>query len=307
MYTSRFDSWATNHHGLITRVVSGLSVDAWRRALRAGHLEELHPGVARLPGTTRTVAQRIAAAVLAAGPGALASHRSAAMLWGIDRPFDDEIDVTLVARHRCSRITGVHIHRPTDHAELVPQRRSNIPCSNILRTLCDLGAVDPDAVSRAVGHTLSSGLADLGALESSLAKHARPGRAGVRALRAAIDEWSIDAKPSDSMLETAMVRFIEHHRLPAVEFHPMICGWEVDFRIADTAILVECDGWTTHGLDRQQFERDRRRDDDLRAAGWIVMRLTYRAIVSRPSDTARRIRRAVDRWSALPAPSIERR
>ena len=41
------------------------------------------------------------------------------------------------------------------------------------------------------------------------------------------------------------------------------------------------------------------------AAGWIVMRLTYRAIVSDPSDTARRIRRAVSRWSHLDPPSTD--
>ena len=99
-----------------------------------------------------------------------------------------------------------------------------------------------------------------------------------------------------------MAELIRMHRLPAVEFHPRICGWEVDFRITGTAVLLECDGWTTHGLDRRQFERYRRRDDDLRAAGWIVMRLSYRAIVSGPADTARRIRRIVDRWSDLPAP-----
>ncbi len=307
MIASQFDGWATAHHGLVTRAISGLSLDAWHRAIGAGHLDELHSGVARLPGTPKTVEQQIAAAVLAAGSGALASHRSAALLWGIERPERDEIDVMLVDRHRRSRLTGVHVHRPTDFAELIPQRRSNIPCTNILRTMCDLGAVDAASVTRAVGQVLSSGMAGLGALESSLARHARPGRSGVRALRAAIDEWSIDAKPSDSMLETAMARLVDRHRLPPVEFHPTICAWEIDFRITGTAILVECDGWTTHGLDREQFERDRRRDDDLRSVGWIVMRLTYRAIVSRPSDTARRIRRAVERWSDLAPPPVDAR
>ncbi len=242
--------------------------------------------------------------MLAAGPGALASHRSAAALWGIQRPPDDEIDVILAGRRRDSRLVAVNIHRPTDGAELIPRSRSNIACTNIFRTLCDLGAVDPAAVSAAVGHTLAARMVSLRALESSLVLHARPGRAGVRALRAAIDEWTIDAKPSDSMLESAMARLVDRFRLPRIVFHQVICGWEVDFRIVDTAVLIECDGWTSHGLDRDQFERDRRRDDDLRAAGWIVMRLSYRAIVNRPSDTARRVRRLVERWSALPPPPI---
>ena len=86
-------------------------------------------------------------------------------------------------------------------------------------------------------------------------------------------------------------------------FAPCKLPWEVDFHIVDTALILECDGWSSHGLDREQFERDRVRDDDLRAAGWIVMRFTYRAIVQRASDTARRIRRAVDRWAALTPPA----
>lgn len=52
-----------------------------------------------------------------------------------------------------------------------------------------------------------------------------------------------------------------------------------------------------HGLKRTAFERDRERDADLIAAGWIVVRFTYRAITARPEATADRIAAAVARWS----------
>ena len=45
-----------------------------------------------------------------------------------------------------------------------------------------------------------------------------------------------------------------------------------------TPVMLECDGWAYHGLDRSNFERDRDRDAELTAAGWIVVRFTYRAI-----------------------------
>ncbi len=105
--------------------------------------------------------------------------------------------------------------------------------------------------------------------------------------------WTIDAKPADSVLEAAFARLVRRFDLPPFEFHPMIEGWEVDFRILGTSLLVECDGWATHGLDRGQFQRDRDRDDDLAAAGWSIRRYTYRAITASPADTARRIRRAI--------------
>ena len=64
-----------------------------------------------------------------------------------------------------------------------------------------------------------------------------------------------------------------------------------------TPVVLECNGWQYHGLDRDTFERDRERDADLVAAGWLVLRFTYRSITTRPKATADRIRAAVDRWA----------
>jgi very-short-patch-repair endonuclease len=79
-------------------------------------------------------------------------------------------------------------------------------------------------------------------------------------------------------------------------------GREVDFRVIGTPLLLECDGWTYHGLNRVAFERDRQSDAQLSAAGWIVIRFTYRAITRSPRATAERIQRNLTRWSNLPAP-----
>ena len=212
---SDFDDWARAHHGIITLESSGLSRDAWYRALRAGTIEQLHPYVARLHGTPDTPEQRIIAAVSAVGVGALASHRSAARLWGIPRPDDDPVDVLLPAQRRDMMLEGVVIHRPRDLRRLVPQRRYGIRCTNIVRTLLDLGAVDPSALHAAVGHAITTRLVTLDALEVAAAEHARPGRAGVVAVRDAIAEWSIDDKPADSVLETAFTRLVQRHHLPA--------------------------------------------------------------------------------------------
>jgi very-short-patch-repair endonuclease len=302
MRLSEFDDWARAHHGIITLEASGLSRDAWYRALKAGTIEQLHPYVARLHGTPDTPEQRIIAAVSAVGVGSLASHRSAARLWGIPRPDDDPVDVLLPEQRRDVAFDGVVLHRPRDLERLRPQRRYGIRCTNILRTLLDLGAVDPSGLHDAVGHAITTKLVTLDALEVAAQEHARPGRAGVVAVRDAIDDWSIDDKPADSVLETAFRRLVERHGLPDVEFHPVIDGIEVDFRIRDTPVLIECDGWASHGRERRHFERDRERDARLIAAGWIVLRFTYRTIVTRPSATAERIRQAVAQWSDAPAP-----
>ena len=265
--------------------------------LRRGQLDVIHPGVARLAGTPRTYVQRIAAAVWSAGGSAMASHRSAMHLFGVDASPTESTPVDLIVpgRSRKLSLAGVVAHRPTDHERLTPQRRSGVRCSGLLRSLVDLGAVAPDDVHGALGHVLSTKEVGLDAIAAVLRDHGRQGRAGVGALRVAFESWAIDGKPADSVLESAFVRLVDRHELPPFEFHPRIEGWEVDFRFLGTNVVVECDGWTTHGLDQARFERDRRRDDDLSAAGWSVHRFTYRAITTAPADTARRIKRAIDR------------
>ena len=259
--------------------------------------------MARLVGTEPTERQRIRAGLLAV-PGSVASHRSAAVLWELV-PTDDAATVHLSVPNgsaRRERLAGVTCHRPDDRRDLRAVARDGMLATPPLRAVLDLGITDPTLVDEAVGRTLSDGLLTIAALEAGLERHARQGRTGVRALRAAIDAWSIDARPADSILEAAFARLCTRSGLPPFVLHERIGRWEVDFRFVGTPILVECDGWTTHGRDRDQFERDRRKDDDLRAAGWVLTRLTYRAIARRPTDTARRLHRLLARWSELPVP-----
>lgn len=293
------DSYALAHHGLVTSAAAkraGIGTSTWYRAIHDGTIDPVHPGVARLYGSAVTREQTIAAAVLAGGRGAVASHRAAAYLWGIPRPDDDPPEIILPERFREATLTGVVVHRPRDRKDLSPVLRSNIRCSNILRLLCDLGAVDEGAVNAAVGHVLFAGMASPHALRTAINVHTRRGRHGVPALRDALDEWIIDDKPVDSVLETAMCRLVREYQLPPVEFHAQIAGYEVDFWVVDTPIVLECDGYGTHGRNRTQFERDRVRDPELTALGYITIRFTYRRLMHDPSWVAVKIRAALDRW-----------
>jgi len=292
---------ADEHHGVLRldrMMQSGaMSRASWYRAIDAGVLEPVHPGVARLVGAARTREYRIAAAVIAAGRGAMASHRSAAHLWGVPRPDDDPVDVIVSNRAREATLGGVVVHRPRDRRDLSPVRRAGIRTSNVLRMLCDLGAVDADSVPAAVGHVVTTGLASPAALRIAVDVHARRGRHGVPAFRAALDDWVLDGKPVDSVLEPAMARLLVEHGLPAVEFHATIAGYEVDFWVVGSPVVLECDGWDSHGRQRDPFERDRIRDAALTAAGYVTMRFTYRQVTRRPRQVAERIRAVLRRWA----------
>ena len=311
MRLADLDKLARRQHGVVERSQTGMSSSAWQRATANGQLIALHRCVARLPGTADTPQQQMMAAVLAAGPGAIVSHRSAAFLHGMIPQRPPIVDLVLPmsrtkrSTQRAASVRGladVIAHRPSDLDRLAPHRIDGIACTNALRTLLDLGAEAPDLVPGAVGHALTTKLASLDAIATCLLEHGRPGRAGVGALRRALDEWTIDAKPADSVLEPIMHRLVANYGLPPVEFHPIVGGREVDFRVIGTPIVIECDGWSYHGRKREQFERDRDNDAEFAAHGWIVLRFTYRAITTRPGRVAGQIRAAIDRWVGVASP-----
>jgi hypothetical protein len=148
----------------------------------------------------------------------------------------------------------VIVHRPRDLKDLTPVLRQNIRTTNVLRLLCDLGAVDPTAVSNAVGHVVTTRLASPVALRAAIDRHSCRGRHGVPAFRAALEEWVIDGKPVDDVLETAMHRLLQDHHLPPAEFHARLAGYEVDFWIIGSPVVLECDGWEFHAKTRAQQE-----------------------------------------------------
>lgn len=260
-------------------------------------MELLHRDVARLYGAPITIELQIQAAVLAAGRDAIASHRSSARLWGVDRSSDDPVDIIFSQRPRRARLRGVVVHRPRDIQQLRPVWRQGIPATDPLRTLVDLGAVDPDGVGDALTYFVIAGLVTPRAVRAALVRHSQHGRHGVVALRKALDRWSIGEKPVDSDLESLMAEILATFDLPPAEFHAEVGGYEVDFWVVGTPVVIECDGWSTHGIDRDQFEFDRVRDADLLAKGFVTHRTTWRQMTTNPRAVARRIEAAVAQWS----------
>jgi very-short-patch-repair endonuclease len=299
----QIDTFATRHHGLISRQRArsmGVSDSAWYRAIAAQQLEQIHPNVARLRGAPETFEQRALAAVWGAGDGTLTSHRTSSSLWDVPRPDSDPIDVILGARTRSLRLEGVVAHHPRDRADLRPIIRRGVPTTNPMRMLLDLGAVDPDAVYDALIEVLSSKVTSPASVRRTMIRHAKRGRSGVTPLRNALERWLGEELPPDSMLEAKMIELIRRHRLPPVTFHALVVGYEVDFLIDGTNLVIECDGWGVHGLDRDQFEFDRVRDSELTAAGYVVVHITWRMLTSQPDAVVTRIVDNVRRW----APSL---
>lgn len=117
----------------------GLSRAAIQNRSARGSLHRLYPGVYAVGDPLLSLRGRWLAAVRACGPGAVLSHRDAAMLLGLMRSSRPRIDVT-AAGQRGRKLRGIDRHT----AILLPRDRcvnAGIPCTSPSRTMLDFAAV----------------------------------------------------------------------------------------------------------------------------------------------------------------------
>lgn len=84
-----------------------------------------------------------------------------------------------------------------------------------------------------------------------------------------------------SEAEERFLSLIREAPLPPPEVNVTIRGYEVDFLWRKQRLVVEVDGYAYHGH-RGAFERDRRKDAQLRAAGLSSMRVTWLQMKDEP-------------------------
>ena len=82
-------------------------------------------------------------------------------------------------------------------------------------------------------------------------------------------------RPAPRDLEARFTTFLNDRRFPAPQTNVLIEGMEVDFAWPASRLVIELDSWEYHRT-RADFENDRRKDRRLTAAGWAVLRVTWR-------------------------------
>jgi very-short-patch-repair endonuclease len=102
--------------------------------------------------------------------------------------------------------------------------------------------------------------------------------------------------PTRSALERRMLRLIRHAGLPRPLVNHPLGPYVIDFAWLEPSVLVETDGWATHGY-RAAFERDRARDAQLASRGYVVLRFTWLQLVEEPVRVAATIAATLSRRS----------
>ena len=260
---------AARQHGVVTISQlrsAGLGRHAIELRVRSGHLHRVHQGVYAVGHAGLSRGGRYMAAVLALGDGAVLSHVSAAVLWGLvpARKDDEAVHVSLPSPNGRRRRSGIAIHRTT-FAPGDLSRRARIPVTAPNRTLRDMRAdrsVDPKLFRKAVGQ----------------AQHRR--------LRL---DPRLTADRARSDLEQDFRAFVRRHRLPPAEINAPVGPFTVDFLWRSHHLAVETDSYEYHhGL--VAFEDDHERDLALRRLGLTVLRYTGRQLEREAAAIAAEIR-----------------
>jgi hypothetical protein len=268
------------------------------RALRSS-CERFLPTVFRRPEVPGSWYQRALGLTLWGSGETALSHTSAAALLNFKGFTRGEIHVVSV-RYARRLPEWANVHRVP---EVPPggKKVRGIPVLPPWITMLQVcGIVPPAAASRTFDDGLWRGLFSLPQMAWVLATHGGQGHAGSPVLRELVEERWVPGRryvPPESELEALLYKLVESAPdLPPAERQ----HWEWDgtqWRRFDLAwpgvrLLVEVDGWETHGS-REAFQDDRRRDAMMVAMGWRVLRFTWDDILNRPDYVLATIRRAL--------------
>jgi very-short-patch-repair endonuclease len=272
----------------LTQRVDRQTVSSW---VRAGRLLRPHRGVVVLPERWGDWPTRAVAAELATG-GVLHSV-SALTAWRL-APASFPIHVAVPANRRAPASPGLVVHRLRD---LTSDRLGPHWVTPLPRSLCDAWGVahaatgrrrDVEVARSAVITTLRDRRVRIVDLRREAARRpALPGRRDLLRLvdlvedgcQSELEIWGVH----EVLRGDDMPRFVQQHpvRLP----HAVV---RLDAAFLEVRVAVELDGAAFHGSPEAR-ERDTRRDVALAAAGWVVLRFSYRRLTREPEACRREI------------------
>lgn len=280
-------------HGLATTAqlqAEGLSAYQVRRLIDGGVLIRLSPRIVRVAGARQTLAQRLLAAVLDAGPSAALSHTSALAWWGLPGFLYDVIHVTHT-RDKVYRRSPLadHVHDVVLLPEHHLLKLEDVPTVCPARALFDIAGlrrVHPRRVERAVDNAWSRRLVSGFTLQTMLDELAERGRPGITVMRSILDERGPGYVPPASGLEGRVVQILKEAGQPPL-LRQVDCGddrgWigRVDFKDPELPFILEVQSERFHASLLDQ-EADSQRFARLQAAGYIVTTVTDTDVWHRP-------------------------
>lgn len=256
---------------VVTRAAAnaaGVPDNALTHRVGSGRLYREHFGVYLLdPPAKAGRVTLMTAAVVACGPTAVLSHRSAAELWEMVGPHPGHLEVTVVG-HNAGDRPGIRRHRVSELNPADIGTRRGIPVTSPARTVLD-NAPAPD-LEELVAGALAKGRVTKRQIEQAIERC--PTRRGVRRLHGILHQPG-GPRRTRSWGERRLLALVRQAGLPVPMTNRLLNGYQVDAVWPDHRLVVEIDGYDFHG-GRRAFRTDRKRDAAHVAAGYRVIRFT---------------------------------
>jgi hypothetical protein len=284
---------ALRQHGVVTAAQLshvGLTDGAVCKRERAGRLHRVHRGVYAVGHAKLSREGRWMAAVLAAGEGAVLGGVSAAELWQIWRHRSDVSVIVSPRRHRPQ--TGISFRhcRALDPRDVT--RRFGIPVTTVARTQVDLSdTLTPHQLAYVIHEADFRNRFNPDTTRAAMARAS--GRHRMFALERALELHFEGSAGTRSDYEDMFLKVVATAGLPEPITNVRREGLEVDFRWPGLCVEVDGGGHTRPATRRE----DRRRDAQLKADGYTILRFTADDVENFPTAV---LARTIE---ALPHPS----
>lgn len=270
---------AARQHGVIARrQLLSLGIPSASIALHAERegWRAVHRGVYALGGTAATFHQAAAAAVLAAGEVAVASHLTAGYLHGIVPLQPQVIEVLLPASCQSRKLEGVRVTRSRTLRRGDRCLVSGIATTTLPRTVIDLATIlEPPEIRSIVIDARQSRRLSLRRVAKRLLDVGPLRNSGE--LRRIV--WELDHRMVDSVLEEYVRDLLRAAGLPLPEPGPYAVRLgdrtvAVDIAWPEVKVAIEVDGYGYHSS-RSAMDRDHRKQNALVLQGWKVLRISW--------------------------------
>jgi very-short-patch-repair endonuclease len=250
-----------------------------RTRVQRGLWLPIDTGVYAAASSLPTWRRSVMAAVLAE-PWAVASHRTGAVLHGLDgfRPGRPHVTIRPGANARGKLSVA---HRGVDVAVT---KVDDIPVVTVAQVFIDISQVVSEGRLRAcLAARADTSPSVLDAVRDRFCDLAPRGGRDLRPLRRVLSGFGAGVLPDVSELERQLRRVLQDRRIPPVEWEARFPGRQsgpqrVDGLIPAWTLVVEADGRSWHTR-TEDFERDRRRDAEAAAAGYQTLRFTWHQLV----------------------------
>jgi hypothetical protein len=250
----------------------GVSLKALQRYVEKGILVREFYGVYRVVGHRLSVADRALLATI--GTGGIASHCTAAELWGFSGFDSDATHVTV--NHGVSSVSRawLRVHSSRRNLQALAARRQGVRVTRPLRSVLDMAdqPVEDDVLEEFVSHCVAERLFTMRRLEEYLL--AEKGLRGTMRIRR-LEAFGCEV---DSQVEAELIGILLAHGIPRPETQYVIrAGGRFVARVDNAwppwQVALEVDGFKYHS-DPRAFVRDRERGNLIVGAGWLLLRTT---------------------------------